>query len=218
VRSIYILLGPPGVGKGTQGDLLAEKLEMPKLATGDMFREEADTQSILGREVQKIMQSGNLIPDEIVIQLVKDRMGRPEFTEGCIFDGFPRTIQQAELLETLLEEGQKKVDRVISLSADDGELVKRLGGRRICRKCNKLYNIYFDPPQKEGLCDHCGEILMQRADDNESTITERLVVYKKQTQPLIDFYQQRGLLNEVNGSGSVDQIQDRILSELGERG
>lgn len=218
MQSVFILMGPPGVGKGTQGDLLSRKTDLPKLATGDLFREEAGKDTPLGKKVQGIMQSGSLVPDDVVVELVRERINSSSYEGGCILDGFPRTIRQAELLEGLLEEEDKKVDHVISLTADDEELVKRLSGRRICRGCNSLFNIYFNPPAKEGRCDLCGGTLIQREDDSETTIRQRLDVYKKQTRPLIEFYGHKGLLSEVDGMGPVDRVQDRILADLGMKG
>jgi len=218
VQSVFILMGPPGVGKGTQGDLLSKKMDLPKLATGDLFREEAVKDTSLGKKVQEIMQSGSLVPDDVVVELVRERIKSPAYARGCIFDGFPRTIRQAELLEDLLVEEGKKVDHVISLTADDEELVKRLGGRRICQGCNSLFNIYFNAPEQDGHCDLCGGTLIQREDDSETTIQERLDVYKNQTRPLIDFYSQKGLLSDVDGIGPVPRVQERILTDLGMNG
>jgi adenylate kinase len=215
VLSIFILIGPPGVGKGTQGDLLSKKADLLKLATGDLFREEAGKDTDLGRKVRGIMNSGSLVPDEVVVEMVRERLRGPAYDPGCIFDGFPRTIRQAELLDDLLRDAGKKVDRVVSLAADDDELVKRLSGRRVCQACNSLFNIYYNAPKRDDQCDLCGGALYQREDDREDTIRARLNVYHEQTRPLIDFYDQRGLLSEVDGTGTVSQIQDRILSELG---
>jgi len=214
---VYVFLGPPGAGKGTQGDLLSEKVHLPKLVTGDMFREEVSKGTELGREVQEIMQAGKLVSDEIVLRLVKERMRSEEYTPGCVFDGFPRTIDQAEALERLLEKEGKKIDLVFNIIASDEELVKRLSGRRICQDCQKLYNIYFNPPAQEDCCGACGGRLIQRKDDTEQTILERLAVYKNKTSPLIEFYNKRSVLREISGSGAIEEVFKRVLSRL-ERG
>jgi len=210
-----ILLGPPGVGKGTQGVLLADGKDWKHLATGDILRANRREGTALGQEAQKFMDAGELVPDELIVAMVKDTVaGLPE-EQGVVFDGFPRTVPQAEALDGVLEELGRQVDHVVVLEADDDVLVKRIAGRRSCPECGSVYNVYFNAPKTEGKCDKCGADLVHRPDDNPETVQNRLDVYKAQTEPLIRFYDGRdGVVARIPGKGDVDQIQDRIRTAL----
>ena len=210
-----ILLGPPGVGKGTQGVLLAEGKDWKHMATGDILRAHRREGTDLGQEAQKYMDAGELVPDELIVAMVKDTLaGLPE-GQGVVFDGFPRTVPQAESLDGVLDELGRQVDRVVVLTADDDVLVKRIAGRRSCPECGTVYNVYFNPPEKEGVCDKCGAELVHRPDDNPETVQNRLTVYAEQTEPLIRFYRGRdGVVSEIPGEGSVEEIQSGIREAL----
>ena len=201
-----ILLGPPGAGKGTQAVRLVEKYSIPQVSTGDMLRKAVKEKSVLGLKAKDYMNSGNLVPDEVVIGIIKERLTEDDCQNGFILDGFPRTIVQAEKLEDMLKGEDKAITKVISIDVADDVLIKRLCGRRVCKKCSAGYHITFDPPIKEGICNKCGGELFQREDDTEETIVSRLSVYKKQTAPLIDFYGKRKLLVTIQGAESMDEI------------
>ncbi|MGM0669373.1 MAG: adenylate kinase [Gemmatimonadota bacterium] len=210
-----ILLGPPGVGKGTQGVLLAEGKNWEHMATGDILRSNRREGTPLGREAQKYMDAGDLVPDELIVAMVKDALASLPEGKGVVFDGFPRTVPQAEALDGVLEELGRQVDRVVVLEADDGILVKRIAGRRSCPECGSVYNVYFNPPETEGRCDKCGAELVHRPDDNPETVQNRLDVYKAQTEPLIRFYEDReGVVARIPGEGDVNEIQERIRAAL----
>lgn len=210
-----ILLGPPGVGKGTQGLLLAEAKDWKHMATGDILRSNRREGTPLGKEAQKYMDAGELVPDELIVAMVKDTLASLPEGKGVVFDGFPRTVPQAEALDGVLEELGRQVDRVVVLEADDEVLVKRIAGRRSCPECGSVYNVYFNPPKTEGKCDKCGADLVHRPDDNPETVQNRLDVYKAQTEPLIRFYEDRdGVVARIPGEGDVDEIQERIRAAL----
>lgn len=210
-----ILLGPPGVGKGTQGLLLAEAKDWKHMATGDILRSNRREGTPLGKEAQKYMDAGELVPDELIVAMVKDTLASLPEGKGVVFDGFPRTVPQAEALDGVLEELGRQVDRVVVLEADDEVLVKRIAGRRSCPECGSVYNVYFNPPKIEGKCDKCGADLVHRPDDNPETVQNRLDVYKAQTEPLIRFYEDRdGVVARIPGEGDVDEIQERIRAAL----
>lgn len=210
-----ILLGPPGVGKGTQGVLLAEGKDWKHMATGDILRANRREGTPLGKEAQKYMDAGELVPDELIVAMVKDTLGSLPDGKGVVFDGFPRTVPQAGALDGALEELGRQVDRVVVLEADDEVLVKRIAGRRSCPDCGSVYNVYFNPPKEEGKCDKCGADLVHRPDDNPETVQNRLDVYKAQTEPLIRFYEGReGVVARIPGEGDVNEIQDRIRAAL----
>lgn len=210
-----ILLGPPGAGKGTQAKMLVETYGIPQISTGDMLREAVKNQTQLGLEAKKYMDAGQLVPDEVVIGLVKERLGRDDCAQGFMLDGFPRTVPQAEALDKVLAEMGKGIDHVISIEVPNDELLRRLTGRRTCRNCGQGYHVVFDPPKKDGVCDKCGGELYQRDDDNEATVANRLKVYEESTKPLIDYYQAKGLLRPIDGVGAITQIFERIKAVLG---
>ena len=209
-----IFLGPPGSGKGTQAKMLVDKYGIPQISTGDILREAVKEGTPLGKEAKKYMDEGKLVPDEVVVGIVRERLKEPDCTKGFILDGFPRTIPQAEALDKTLQEMGKGIDHVLSLEVDREELVRRLSGRRTCKKCGAMYHIIFDPPKKEGICDRCGGELYQRDDDKEETIRERLRVYEEQTAPLIEYYRKKGLLRPINGVGKIEEIFARIREAI----
>jgi adenylate kinase len=210
-----ILLGPPGVGKGTQGVLLAEGKAWKHVATGDILRANRREGTPLGREAQKYMDAGDLVPDELIVAMVKDTLEAMPPSQGVVFDGFPRTVPQAESLDLALQELGRRVDRVVVLEADDEVLVKRIAGRRSCPECGAVFNVYANPPRREGVCDKCGADLVHRPDDNPETVQNRLDVYKAQTEPLIRFYEGReGVMARIPGEGGVDEIQQGIRAAL----
>jgi adenylate kinase len=210
-----ILLGPPGAGKGTQAKRLVETYGIPQISTGDMLREAVKNQTELGMEAKKYMDAGQLVPDEVVIGLVKERLSKPDCDQGFMLDGFPRTVGQAEELDKVLAEMNKDIDHVVSIEVPNEELMGRLTGRRTCKQCGAGYHVIFDPPKVEGKCDKCGGELYQRDDDNEATVSNRLKVYESQTKPLIDYYQGKGLLRPIDGVGGIDEIFGRIKAVLG---
>jgi len=209
-----ILLGPPGAGKGTQAKRLVEKYHIPQVSTGDMLREALKEGTPLGLEAKKYMDQGGLVPDSVVIGLVKERIQKPDAKGGYMLDGFPRTVGQADALNQVLTGLRRGIDHVISLSVDKGELLKRLTGRRACPLCGAVYHIEFAPPKTAGRCDACPGELFQREDDKEATILHRLQVYDDQTAPLIAYYEASGLLRSVNGLGTVDGVQGDIISRI----
>eukprot|EP01022_Parablepharisma_sp_SALTPOND_P013738 TRINITY_DN18452_c0_g1_i3.p2 TRINITY_DN18452_c0_g1~~TRINITY_DN18452_c0_g1_i3.p2 ORF type:complete len:362 (+),score=82.59 TRINITY_DN18452_c0_g1_i3:461-1546(+) len=212
-----ILLGPPGAGKGTQAKMLIDAYGIPQISTGDMLREAVKNQTELGLEAKKYMDAGQLVPDEVVIGLAKDRIAQPDCDKGFMLDGFPRTVPQAEALDKVLADMGKKIDHVISIEVPSSELLGRLTGRRPCKACGQGFHVMFDPPKVEGVCDKCGGELYQRDDDNEATVSNRLKVYEDQTAPLIDYYKAKGLLRPIDGVGDMGVILDRIKVVLGQR-
>jgi len=210
-----IMLGPPGAGKGTQAKMMVEKLGIPQISTGDMLRAAVKEGTELGRKAKEYMDGGKLVPDEVVIGIVKERLAQSDCNKGFILDGFPRTIPQAEALGKVLGELGKEIEYVINVAIPNKELLTRLTGRRTCRKCGAMYHVLFNPPQKEGVCDKCGGELYQRDDDKEDTIIQRLKVYEDQTAPLIEYYGRKGVLCDVDGTGSIQEIFQEILRVLG---
>ena len=204
----YVFLGPPGAGKGTQADLIAEKLGIPHIATGDMLREEVARGTELGRKAEAIMEAGDLVPDDLVIAMLAKRL---EGADGFILDGFPRTERQAHALDELL--GERSLDRVVYLDVPDEEIVRRISGRRVCPN-GHVYRIPDRPPRTDMVCDVDGQPVEQRPDDREEVVRNRLAVYRRNTEPLIDFYRRRGLLADVSGVGTIDEIQHRTLELL----
>ena len=209
-----ILLGAPGSGKGTQAKFLVRKYSIPQISTGDILREEVKSGTFLGLKAKEYMDKGQLVPDEVVVGMVEERVKKGDCTTGFILDGFPRTVAQADALEGTLQRMKKALSRVILVNVDEDELVKRLTGRRVCEKCGAGYHIIFDPPKQEGVCDKCQGKLYQRDDDKESTIRNRLKVYNNQTAPLIEYYQKKQLLSVVDGMGSIEEIFGRISKAL----
>lgn len=209
-----VLLGPPGAGKGTQAVMLVEKLAVPQISTGDMLRTAVRERSPMGLKAKAHMDAGGLVPDEVVVGIVHERLQLDDCKAGFILDGFPRTVSQADSLKMNLRELGKEIDAVVSLRVDTDALVDRLTGRRSCEKCGKGYHIRFDPPTLSGQCDVCRGTLVQRADDQEETIRQRMLVYHQQTAPLEDYYQQAGLLIAVDGMADIAKVQQEILMAL----
>lgn len=210
-----ILLGPPGAGKGTQAKLLVDKLGIPQVSTGDMLRAAVKAGTPLGREAKQFMDRGALVPDAVIIGLVRERLQQVDCARGYILDGFPRTVAQAEALGKTLTELQASLDHVVSLEVPTEDLVLRIAGRRTCRNCGAMYHVRFSPSRTDGRCDACGGDTYQREDDREETVRRRLQVYIDQTAPLIDFYAARGLLRRVEGTGEIADIFQRISRTLG---
>jgi adenylate kinase len=205
-----ILLGPPGGGKGTQAKSIVEKYDIPQVSTGDILRAAVREQTPLGIKAKGVMDSGELVPDELVVQIVEERLKEPDCQKGCIFDGFPRTVAQAENLES----SGVPIDAVISLELSDEVITSRLGGRRTCKNCSAMYHIEFDPPKQTGICDKCQGELYQRDDDKEETIRNRLDVYKKQTEPLVARYKSQNKLFAIRGTGTIKDIFNEIVNVL----
>lgn len=212
-----ILLGPPGSGKGTQAKRLMQRYEIPQISTGDILRDAVKEGTPLGREAKRYMEEGKLVPDEVVVGIVKDRLKGPDCQRGFILDGFPRTIAQAEALDRILEEMGRGIDHVIDIRVDKDELLRRLSGRRTCRSCGAMYHVIFNPPRVDGVCDRCGGELYHREDDKEETIRERLRVYEGQTAPLIEYYEKKGLLRRIDGTGEIEEVEARILKAIGDK-
>lgn len=212
-----VLLGPPGAGKGTQAVRLVEKYEIPHISTGDIFRKNIKEGTELGKKAQEYMNAGALVPDELVVDLVKDRLQQDDCKNGFLLDGFPRTIFQAEKLDEFLSESNLKMDIVINLKVEKEALIKRLTGRRVCKDCGASYHIVNIPPKKEGVCDICGGELIQRKDDNIETVDNRINVYEEQTAPLIGYYKEAGSLVDFDGEASLDEVFDAIVQAIGEQ-
>ncbi len=209
-----VFLGAPGAGKGTQAAVVAEKLKLVHLATGDLFRQAVEKGTKLGVKAKAYMEKGKLVPDEITIQMVLERMSAPDCEAGVILDGFPRNLEQAKALDKALSAKNKGIDKVIYIKVSEDELIKRLSGRWLCRKCQTPYHEVNSPPKVKGKCDKCGGELYQRADDTVETVKQRLKVYFSQTVPLIDCYMRAGKLAEVDGEGAVDEVSKRVVSAL----
>ncbi len=209
-----IFLGPPGVGKGTQADYIAKKIGIPKLSTGDLLRESVANETSLGKEAKGYMSRGELVPDAVVIGLVEEKLGSPECHKGFLLDGFPRTVMQADQLSSYLASRGEDVDRVVYFYLAKDEIVRRISGRRSCPDCKSVYHLESVPPKKDGICDSCGSSLIQRNDDKPETIESRLAVYEEQTAPLIEYYQSRNKLGELDGAGQVSVVQDRLVALL----
>ena len=205
-----ILLGAPGAGKGTQAEIISQKLSIPSLSTGNMLREAQKNGTPLGQQVKSYMDAGQLVPDEVVIGIIKERMGQPDCAGGFILDGFPRTIAQAEALDRMGVE----IDRVVEIDVPDQAIVTRMGGRRVCEGCGASYHLEHNPPREEGLCDKCGGRLITRKDDDPATVLSRLETYHRQTKPLADYYQKTGKLRTVNGHQPLEQASADILRAL----
>lgn len=210
-----ILLGPPGAGKGTQAKMLVKDYRIPQISTGDMLREAVKAGSPMGMKAKSYMDSGALVPDEVVVGIVEERIQRSDCQKGFMLDGFPRTTVQAGALTEMLDKRHLKIDHVVCIQVDKDELIRRLSGRRTCRNCMAPYHVVFNPPKEEGVCDKCGGELYQRDDDQEEAIRARLETYQKQTQPLIEYYEARALLGAVDGSGAMEEVYARIRRVLG---
>jgi adenylate kinase len=209
-----ILIGPPGVGKGTQAKFLVEAYNIPQISTGDMLRANVRDATPLGTEAKQYMNVGKLVPDAVILGMMKSRFNEPDCNAGYILDGFPRTIPQAEGLDNLLNDMGQKIDSVLVLNVNHEEIIKRLSSRRSCKECDTVYNLIFDPPASENKCDKCDGILYQRDDDKPETIRQRLDVYSNQTSPLITFYSGKGLVQTIDGTGKIDEVKERMFSVL----
>jgi adenylate kinase len=210
-----VLVGPPGAGKGTQAQFIAEHVGVPKISTGDIFRANVSQGTPLGLQAKEYMDRGDLVPDEVTIDMVRNRLQEKDAIEGFLLDGFPRTVPQAETLDDILREtADTKLDVVLELVVDSDEVIRRLSGRRTCRKCNHIWHVDFDPPQVQGVCDIDGGELFQRDDDKAETIANRLDVYEEQTAPLIAYYAGRGVLVGIDATGPVDDVTLRAIDAL----
>jgi len=209
-----VLFGPPGAGKGTQAKFIVDSFKIPQISTGDMLRAAVKGHTPLGLIAKQIMESGGLVPDEVVLGIVRERLLLSDCDNGFVLDGFPRTIPQADSLVSILSGLNKQIDHVISLEVESAEIVQRLSGRRTCSSCGKGYHIINDPPKLDGICDSCHAVLMQREDDKEDTVIKRLAVYEQLTAPLKAYYEQAGLLRHIDGSGSMQDIQLQIKEVL----
>jgi adenylate kinase len=210
-----VLVGPPGAGKGTQAQFIAAARSIPKISTGDIFRANVTSGTELGLLAKKYMDAGDLVPDEVTIRMVRERLAQDDAVKGFLLDGFPRNVPQAEILEEVLDQDMNaKLDLVLELVVDDDEVVRRLSGRRTCRRCGHVWHVDFDPPEIEGVCDHCGGELFQRDDDRSETVRHRLEVYAAQTAPLVAFYAARGVLIGIDATGPVDDVTERALDAL----
>jgi adenylate kinase len=205
-----VLMGLPGAGKGTQAEKIVEKYGIPHISTGDMFRAAIKDSTELGLKAKSFMDKGNLVPDEVTIGIVRERLSKEDCAEGFLLDGFPRTVAQAEALENILTDLHKKINFVINIDVDQEILMERLTGRRICKSCGSTYHLVFNPPAKDGVCDRCGGELYQRADDNAETVQNRLEVNQKQTKPLLDFYEGKGYLRNINGQQDIRLVFDDL--------
>jgi adenylate kinase len=201
-----VLLGPPGSGKGTQASALEKRRGVPHIASGDLLRANVRDSTALGRKVKPYMDRGELVPDELILDMMADRLSQPDAQQGYVLDGFPRTVKQAEALEERLRALSQDLDAVVYLKVPEAEILRRLGGRRTCPHCNAVYHVDTMPPKREGICDKCGATLVQRDDEKPAVIRKRLEVYSAQTQPLLDYYQARGLLREIDGMIGVDNV------------
>ena len=210
-----VLVGPPGAGKGTQAAFLANNLSIPHISTGDLFRANISQQTDLGKLAKSYMDAGNLVPDEVTIGMAKDRMEQPDAEHGFLLDGFPRNVSQAEALDEMLSAAGMKLDAVLDLEVPEDEVVKRIAGRRVCRKdSSHVFHVTYSPPRQEGVCDVCGGELYQRDDDSEETVRKRLEVYHTQTEPIIDYYKAQGLVVTISALGKVEDVTARAMQAL----
>ena len=209
-----ILVGAPGAGKGTQAAIMARELNLVQVASGDLFRQALEQETELGKQAKSYMEKGMLVPDEITVKMVLDRISAPDCESGVIFDGFPRNLEQARALDKALTQQSEAIDKVVYIKITEEELLKRLGGRWICRNCQTPYHEVDSPPKVQGKCDRCGGELYQRPDDIPQTVKKRLGVYFAETTPLIDYYAGAGKLAEIDGEGSVDEVSQRVLAAL----
>lgn len=209
-----VLVGPPGAGKGTQAQFIAAQFAIPKISTGDIFRANVSQGTELGIAAKKFMDAGDLVPDEVTNAMVGDRLGEDDAADGFLLDGFPRNVPQAETLDEMLALMCVRLDVVLELVVDDEEVIRRLSGRRTCRSCGHIWHVDFDPPNRDGICDHCDGELFQRDDDKPDTVRHRLEVYAEQTAPLIAFYAEKGILVGIDATGPVDDVTERAIAAL----
>ncbi|MFZ5633306.1 MAG: adenylate kinase [Bacillota bacterium] len=209
-----LIMGPPGAGKGTQAEVLVKELDITHISTGDMFRNAIKEGTEMGRKAKEYMDKGELVPDEVVIGMVKDRLSQPDCKKGFLLDGFPRTVEQARALDATLTSLGIKLDGVVNIVVPLDKLMARLTGRRVCKGCGASYHVLFNPPQTEGKCNACGGELYQRTDDNEESVGTRLKAYEEKTQPLIDYYREKGILLNINGDQEIKKVLADILKAL----
>jgi adenylate kinase len=210
-----IFLGPPGAGKGTQAKLVSKAYEIPQISTGDILRQAVKEKTVVGQKAQVYLEKGELVPDVIIIEIVKDRLQAPDCERGWLFDGFPRTIWQAVALDSILRQRNAQLAAVVNLHVREEDLIKRLSGRRVCKNCGETFHMIFNPPQKDQVCDRCNGVLYQREDDREETVKRRLDIYYKQTKPLIEYYWEKGSLVEINGGErTIEDIFKNILDAI----
>ncbi len=210
-----ILLGPPGAGKGTQASKIVETYKLPHISTGDIFRENIKNNTELGKKAKEYMNKGELVPDSLVVELVEDRLSKDDVKNGFMLDGFPRTIAQAEALDEVLLKNNSNLDYVINIDVDKKVLVERAVGRRICKNCAATFHVTFNPPKEDGICDECGEKLFQRPDDTEETVANRIDVYIKETEPLVEYYKKSDKIVTVDGLQSIDKVFEDIQNKIG---
>lgn len=211
-----VLLGPPGAGKGTQAEVLVKKLLLPHISTGDMFRAAIKSNTPLGKEAKSYMDQGALVPDQITIGIIAERIEQDDCREGFLLDGFPRTVAQAEALDVLLQKKDTAIDAVLNIGVPTEQLIARLTGRRICKACGNIYHLLYNPPKTEGVCDACGGELYQRSDDQEETVRNRLSVYEAQTAPLIAYYEAQGILHTINGDQPIPEVMRDLGKAIGQ--
>lgn len=211
---VLIIFGPPGAGKGTQASMIAKNYNMVHISTGDMLRAAVKEGTELGNLAKSYMDKGELVPDEVVIGIIREVIKSSDSTNGYLLDGFPRTIPQAEALDRMLNSESLKVDKVVSVEVPDEEIIRRIGGRRVCEKCGAMYHKVYDPPKNADICDKCGGSLFQRDDDREDVIRKRLEVYSRQTLPLKAYYRSASILREIDGLGTIDDVRSRISDSL----
>ena len=209
-----LLMGPPGAGKGTQAAELVKAFNIPHISTGDMFRAAIKEGTELGKQAKACIDAGKLVPDELTVGIVRERLSKDDCQKGFILDGFPRTVEQADALNGIMKEIGLTLTRVLNISVPASELIERAVGRRICKKCGATYHVKFNPPKQEGICDNCGEALTQRADDTAETMKNRLSVYEASTMPLIDYYQKAGIYTEVDGRQAIDKVTKELIETL----
>ncbi|MFW3527252.1 adenylate kinase [Staphylococcus caprae] len=209
-----ILMGLPGAGKGTQASEIVKKFPIPHISTGDMFRKAIKDETDLGKEAKSYMDRGELVPDEVTVGIVKERISEDDAKKGFLLDGFPRTIEQAEALNNIMSELDREIDAVINIEVPEEELMNRLTGRRICEKCGTTYHLVFNPPKVEGICDIDGGKLYQREDDNPETVSNRLSVNVKQSKPILEYYDEKGILKSIDGSKEIDEVTNDVIDIL----
>lgn len=209
-----VLLGPPGAGKGTQASAIIKKYNIPHISTGDIFRANIKEGTELGKKAKEYMDKGLLVPDELVVSIVKDRITKDDCKDGFLLDGFPRTVNQADALDEELSKLKIKLDKVINIDVNKEELIQRAVGRRICKNCGATYHVIFNPSKVEGKCDECGGELHQRADDTEETVTKRIEVYLNETQPLIDYYTKKSIIANIDGKQQINKVFEDIMTVL----